>query len=146
MSALDEYHFTSVSKIAAQIHALGGNIGLGVHGEEQGICAHWELWALQMGGLSNHEALRIATRGGAEGLGLQNELGSIETGMLADILVLDANPLEDIRNSNTIRYVMKNGELFQGDDLAMVWPEARPLPAFTFRDYGPPVVGSQEGR
>lgn len=146
MAALDEYHFLAVSKVAAKIHQLGGNIGLGAHGEEQGICAHWELWALQMGGLSNHEALRIATRGGAEGLGLQNELGSIAAGMLADILVLDANPLDDIRNSNTIRYVMKNGELFQGDDLAMVWPERRDVPAFTFRDYGPPPVGGSQER
>ena len=93
-----------------------------------------------MGGLTNHEALRTATTIAAAGLGLGEDLGSLAPGMLADLVVLDGNPLEDIRETNTVRYVMKNGELFDGDTLKMIWPEERKLPPFTFRDHGPPVT------
>ena len=73
------------------------------------------------------EALRTATILGAEGLGLDGDLGSVEVGKLADLIVLDANPLDDIRNTNTIRYVMKNGRLYEGDTLNEVWPRQREL-------------------
>jgi imidazolonepropionase-like amidohydrolase len=89
---------------------------------------HWELWALQMGGLTNHEALRVATAMGAEGIGMARDLGSVETGKLADLLVLDRSPLEDIRNSTSISFVMKNGQLFEAETLTQVWPEHVELP------------------
>jgi hypothetical protein len=137
MNALDEYHFLAVAEGAAKILQAGGNVGMGGHGEQQGICAHWEVWALQMGGLSNYDALRTATSIAAAGLGFQQDLGTLEAGKLADLIVLDANPLEDIRNTNTIRYVMKNGELFDGDTMDMLWPETRPLPTPRFRNSDP---------
>ncbi len=137
MNALDEYHFLAVAEGAAKILQAGGNVGMGGHGEQQGICAHWEVWALQMGGLSNYDALRTATSIAAAGLGFQQDLGSVEVGKLADLIVLNANPLDDIRNTNTIRYVMKNGELFDGDTMDMLWPETRPLPAPRFRNGDP---------
>ena len=43
-------------------------------------------------------------------------------------MVLDANPLENIRNTNSVRYVMKNGRLYDGNTLAEVWPRQRPVP------------------
>lgn len=138
MNALDEYHFQSVSRGAARILQAGGKVGLGAHGEQQGICAHWELWALQMGGLSNYDAIRTATSLAAEGLGRLDDLGTLEAGKLADILVLDANPLADIRNSKAIRYVIKNGELFDGNSLDRLWPHPVPRPAIGYRDIGRP--------
>ena len=94
MSALDEYHFIAVAEGSAKVLQAGGNVGLGAHGEQQGICAHWELWAQQMGGLSNYDALRVATVMGADGLGFLDDLGTIEAGKLADLIVLDDNLFE----------------------------------------------------
>jgi imidazolonepropionase-like amidohydrolase len=131
----DEFHFQAVARGAANILKAGGNIGLGAHGEEQGICAHWELWALQMGGLTNHQALRIATLGGAEALGFQQDLGSIANGKLADLLIMDRNPLDDIRNSTAIRMVMKNGELFEAETLRQIWPDQKAPPVYTSYDW-----------
>ncbi|HLA13534.1 MAG TPA: amidohydrolase family protein, partial [Gemmatimonadaceae bacterium] len=86
--------------------------------------AHWELWMLQQGGLTPHQALRAATLWGAEYLGLGSQLGSIETGKLADLVILEANPLENIRNSEKIGMVMKGGLLYN-ENLDQVWPSER---------------------
>ena len=105
----------------------------------QGLGAHWETWNLQSGGLTNHETLKVVTLFGAEAIGLQQDIGSLEPGKLADLLVLDKNPLENIRNTNSIRYVMKNGELYEADTLNMVWPEQKPLPKQFWWDTEPKV-------
>lgn len=125
--ARDEYSFPEQAKIANAIVRGGGRVGVGSHGQLQGLGYHWELWMLQSGGMSNHDALRCATILGAESIGLQQDLGSIEAGKLADILVLDANPLDNIRNSNTVRYVMKNGRLHDASTLDEIWPRQRAM-------------------
>ena len=71
---------------------------------------------------------KVVTIFGAEAIGIQRDVGSLEAGKMADLIVLDRNPLENIKNTNSIRYVMKNGELYEGDTLNMVWPESKPLP------------------
>ncbi len=124
----EEYGHAAIAKGIADLVHAGGRAGLGSHGQMQGLGAHWETWNLQSGGLTPHETLRVATQFGAEAIGLQQDVGSVEVGKLADLLVLDKNPLENIRNTNTIRYVMKNGEIYQGDTLNTIWPEQKTLP------------------
>ena len=95
----------------------GVKVNLGAHGQLQGLGAHWELWMLQQGGLSNHEALKAATINGADYIGVADEIGSLERGKLADLIILDKNPLEDIKNSNSVIYTMINGRLFDVDTM-----------------------------
>jgi cytosine/adenosine deaminase-related metal-dependent hydrolase len=87
--------------------------------------------------LTPQETLKVITIFGAEAIGMQRDVGSLESGKFADLIVLDKNPLENIRNTNTIRYVMKNGELYEGDTLNMVWPQRKPLPKPFWWDSGP---------
>jgi Tol biopolymer transport system component len=126
----NQYVFPRIAAGAAAIVRAGGRVGLGGHSQMDGLGTHWELWALASGGLSPLEVIRIGTIFGAEAIGFGKELGSLEPGKLADLIVLDKNPLEDIRNTEAIRMVMKNGRLFQGDDLQETWPRQRSLPAF----------------
>ena len=105
------------SKSCKKLQDAGVDINVGGHGQLQGLGVHWELWMLQQGGMSNLQALRCATINGAKSLGMDAEIGSLKTGKLADLIVLDANPLENIRNSEFIRYVMVNGRLYDPETL-----------------------------
>ncbi|MBK8249626.1 MAG: PD40 domain-containing protein [Gemmatimonadetes bacterium] len=124
----NEYSFKLFAEQAKKLVEAGGKVGLGGHGQLQGLGVHWELWTIASGGMKPLDALRVGTIFGAEAIGLQKHLGSIEAGKLADILVLDANPLDNIRNTNAIRYVMKNGRLYDANTLAEVWPRQREMP------------------
>ncbi len=122
-----QYSFSQVAAQAAKVVAAGGRVGLGGHGELQGLGTHFELWSIASGGMPLHDVLRVGTIFGAQAIGVDHDLGSLEPGKLADLQVLDKNPLDDIRNTNTIRYVMKNGRLYDGNTLDEVWPRTRPL-------------------
>ena len=123
----EEYGHKGIAKGAADVVHAGGRVGLGGHGQMQGLGDQWEIWNLQSGGMTTLEALKCATIFGAEAIGLQQDLGSLEVGKFADLLVLDADPLKDIHNTNTIKYVMKNGEMFDGNTLDQVWPVQKKL-------------------
>ncbi len=96
------------------------------------------------GGLDPHDALRVATIFGAEAIGLDGDLGSLEPGKLADLVVLDANPLEDLRATNRIRLVMKNGRLYEGDTLDEIYPRERAIGPLWWWDADPGGVPGVE--
>lgn len=145
--AEDEHVFKKLAAEAAKIARAGGRIGVGGHGQLQGIQCHWELWALAAGGMSAVEALHAGTIAGAEAIGYAQDLGTIEPGKLADLVVLDKDPLENIRNTASIRYVMKNGELFDGETLDVIAPVKKSRTTQWWWKAGPPsppVGGLQE--
>ena len=138
--APDEYHFPTVARGAAAVVRRGGHVALGAHGQLQGLGVHWELWAMAGEGgaavpgagqaMTPAEALRSATLAAADKLGLASDLGSIETGKLADLMVVEGDPLADVHDTARVRWVVKNGVLYDAGTMREEWPENRPLPPF----------------
>jgi hypothetical protein len=140
--AENEYVFQLHAQFMKAMVEGGARVGMGSHGQIQGIGYQWEMWAMASGGMAPHDVLRVATIYGAEAIGMDKDIGSLEAGKLADLLVLDKNPLEDIRNTNTIAQVMKNGRLYDGNTLNEVYPRARPLAAQHWANVGPVGVNA----
>ena len=123
----DEQVFPKHAKSMKALVEAGGLAGIGSHGEFNGIGYHWEMWAMQSGGMKPLDVLKVATILGATGLGLDKDLGSLATGKLADLVIMDKNPLENIRNTNSVKYVMKNGRLYDGNTCNEIYPAQRSL-------------------
>ena len=138
----EDYNDRETSAGAHDILRAGGHVALGGHGEMQGLQVHWEMRLLAHGGMSPHDVLRVATINSAAAIGLDGDLGSIAAGKLADLIVLDRDPLTDIRNTTAIRYVMQNGVLYDGQTLDRVTPTVATLPAPWWRGEVPAIGGT----
>ncbi len=115
-----------LAAIMKRLHDAGVSVQLGAHGQQLGLDAHWEMELFSQGGFSPMEVIQLATINPAKHTGLDREVGSIEIGKVADLVVMRKNPLDDIRNTRSIAYVMANGVVFAGDDLARVYPDPAP--------------------
>jgi hypothetical protein len=125
----DKQDFPRIAHDALAIQRAGGLVGIGSHGTIQGLGYRFELEAYAAGGATPMEVLHAATIGSAEVIGHASQIGSLEPGKFADLLVMDRNPLETIANTGALSQVMKNGRLYDAASLDEVWPRPRRMPA-----------------
>ena len=135
----EEQSYARFAADALAIQRAGGLVGIGSHGEIQGLGYHWEMEAYASGGATPREVLTAATIGSAEVIGHAADIGSLEPGKYADILILDADPLADIVNARSIAQVMKGGRIYDANTLREIWPRDRPLPRLWMADEAPPA-------
>jgi hypothetical protein len=121
-----DYSFPFIAQTMADVIAEGGGGAIGSHGQQHGIGSHWEIW-MAAAGTGAMGALEVASLQGARFLGAEQDLGSIEVGKIADILILNSNPLDNIRNTEDMLYVMQGGVLRGADTLDEIWPRQRPF-------------------
>ncbi len=117
------YNHVEVARFAKRLIDAGVSVQIGAHGQREGLAAHWEMWMMEQGGFTPWEAIRGATIDGAWYVGLDGDIGSIEPGKLADLVVIDGNPLEDLRRSEYVDYTMLNGRLYDVTSMEQVVPQ-----------------------
>ncbi|MEO1526218.1 MAG: amidohydrolase family protein [Planctomycetota bacterium] len=141
-SPLEDYNHMRVAEIAKQVAEDGGLVQAGGHGQLAGLCTHWEMWSFVQGGMEPLQALECGTLHGAKYIGLDNDLGSIEVGKLADILVLrgGADPVKRIRDTEKIQYVVANGEVFEADRMNRLGDNAPRAPFYWENGNGMSIV------
>lgn len=142
----EEYYHIEVAKSAKKLLDAGVKVNIGGHGQVQGLAAHWEMWMLAQGGFTPMEVLRAATLHGADYIGLADQFGSLEPGKLADLIVLNKNPLDNIRNSDKIHAVMANGRLYDAATMNEIGNHPKTRPAFLWEAHpGKVIFGSLAG-
>ena len=114
---LHHYNHFSVAKVAKELQDLGIKVNSGGHGQREGLAMHWEMWMMAQGGMTPLQALKTATISSAQTLGLDDQLGSIKTGKLADLIVVDGDVSQDIRQSDKVIYTMVNGRLYNAETM-----------------------------
>ncbi|MBF5046284.1 amidohydrolase family protein [Aggregicoccus sp. 17bor-14] len=128
----EELNHFNEARVARAFNDRGVSVQLGAHGQREGMGAHWELQMFGQGGMKPLQALRAATLEGAQYLGLDRDVGSLEVGKLADLLVLDQNPLEALKNTQSIRYTLANGRLYDAHTMNELAPRQRARGPFWF--------------
>jgi len=108
----DNYVDDDSAREAHKLAKRGVLVSIGAHGQQAGIGPHWEMWSFVRGGMSPMEALQAGTIVPAKSLGMDADIGSLEPGKLADLVVLDADPTTDIRNSEKVHRVMVGGRMY----------------------------------
>jgi hypothetical protein len=112
-----------MARLATQIADAGGKIaGASMDGEES-FTNHFELWEFRRQGMPPGDVLRTATMIPAEKLGIQGDVGSIEPGKLADLLILNGNPLERIESTLDIKYTILAGMIYDPETLKVIPPK-----------------------
>ncbi len=119
-----DYSFPWIAQGLADIIEAGGFGAIGAHGQHNGLGSHWEVW-MAASALGPMGALEIASLHGARFIGKERDLGSIEVGKLADFMILNSDPLANIRNTTDIQYVVKGGVVYDDETLDEVWPRQR---------------------
>jgi imidazolonepropionase-like amidohydrolase len=127
----NEWNHVSVAREARRLSDQGVVVAIGAHGQREGLAAHWEMWMLSQGGMAPLEAIRAGTLNGAKALGMDRDIGSLEVGKLADMVVLDGNPLENIRNTSTMAFTVLNGRVYDAG-MNEIAPRRRPRAPFWF--------------
>jgi imidazolonepropionase-like amidohydrolase/Tol biopolymer transport system component len=128
----EDFNVIRVARAAAELQRAGVGVNIGAHGQREGLAAHWEMWMLVMGGLTPLEAIRSATLNGARYLGLDGDVGSLEPGKAADLVVIDGDVLADIRLSDRVTHVMVGGRLFDASSMDELLPTPRKRRPFYF--------------
>jgi len=123
-----DYSFPMLAQVLADIISEGGHGAIGAHGQQHGLASHWEVW-IASEALGPMGALELASNDGAYFLGAEDDIGSLAVGKLADLMILNSNPLDDIRNTTDIQSVMKGGVLYDGMTLDELWPQQLPYGA-----------------
>jgi imidazolonepropionase-like amidohydrolase/Tol biopolymer transport system component len=118
-----EYNHIHVARNAKSLRDAGVRVNIGAHGQREGLAAHWEMWSMVQGGFSPWEALRGATIDGAGSLGMDHEIGSLEAGKLADIMIVDGNPLVDIYRSEYVSHTVINGRIYEAATMNQIAPD-----------------------
>jgi imidazolonepropionase-like amidohydrolase/Tol biopolymer transport system component len=107
-----DYNVITVAKTATELQRVGVNVNIGAHGQREGLGSHWDIWMLAKGGMTSLEAIRAATLNGAKYLGMERDIGSLEIGKLADLIIIDADVINDIEKTDRITHVIQNGRVY----------------------------------